>query len=305
LRGLDYAGGIPPAAAISAAGYRFVVRYLTPGGPALPGKLLTRAEYASLIAAGVAVTVNWETSAIRMKGGHDAGVADARDADAAARKIGHPSSKPIYFSADWDTTPADQIAIDAYLRGAAEVLGPDRVGVYGSYYVVKRCLDNGTARWAWQTLAWSGGQTDPRAHIFQRIGTVFIAGVPCDINESNADYFGQHVYAPPAALGVLDMPAGEWVTTPTPSKHKVTFPVGPKVSSLVDKGWLGIDPDQVANLSVTARGGGAVLAAWNETAPADRRWWKELPDGTETCTVFISTPLVGVAGWCLELKARA
>ena len=302
MRGLDYAGGIPPAAAISAAGYRFVVRYLTPGGPALPGKLLTPSEYASLITAGVAVTVNFETNAIRMKDGHDAGVADARTADAAVRKIGHPTDKPIYFSADWDTTPADQVAIDAYLRGVAEVIGFDRVGVYGSYYVVKRCLDNGTARWAWQTLAWSGGHTDPRAHIFQRIGTVFIGGVPCDINESNADYFGQHIYTPPTALGV-DMPAGEWVTTVTPVKHKVTFPVGPKSSSLIARGWLSIEPDQPANLDVTVRGGGEVLARWTETVPADRRWWKELPDGTEGATVLIATKAPGVAGWCLELKA--
>ena len=99
-----------------------------------------------------------------------------------------------------------------------------------------------------------------------------------------------------------DMPAGEWITDPQTRAHKVTFPIGAKVSGLVAKGWLGIDPSSPATLHVIARGGGHTLAEWNENAPADVRWWKELPDGTESTTVFISTAAPGVAGWCLELK---
>lgn len=307
MRGLDYAGGVPSAAAMAAAGYQFVMRYLTSGGPGLPGKLLTPREYADLQAHGICVCVNWETFADRMKGGRNAGIADAVAANAAALKVGHPADRPIYFSADWDASPNDQGLIDDYLRGAASIVGPSRVGVYGSYYTVKRCLDNGTARWAWQTMAWSGGQVEPRAHVLQLIGTAVVAGVPCDVNEARCDDFGQHAYTPLAvpALGDLDMPAGEWTTTPTQTKHKVTFPVGAKVSSLTDKGWLSIEPDQQAAIDLTARGGGQILAHWAEQAAPDRRWWKELPDGTEGCTVLISTPAPGVAGWCLELKAHA
>jgi hypothetical protein len=192
LLGLDYAGGIPHPTAIAAAGYSFVVRYLTPGGSGLPGKLLTQAEYDNLAAHGIAVALNFETTADRMKAGRVAGITDAKTAHAVASALGVPGDRPVYFSADWDASPSDQAVIDEYLRGAASVIGADRVGVYGSYYVVKRALDNGTAKWAWQTGAWSGGQIEPRAHIYQRIGAVIVGGVECDVNEAKLLDFGQH-----------------------------------------------------------------------------------------------------------------
>lgn len=191
LLGLDYSGGRPGGKAIAAAGYGFVVRYLTGGGARLPGKLLTAAEYADLQAHTIAIVANWETTANRMKAGYDAGRNDARRADAALRRLGHPAGRPVYFSADFDATPSDQVAIDSYLNGVSDVIGQDRTGVYGSYYVVKRCHGNGTARWGWQTGAWSGGQREPRAHIYQRIGTVTVGGVECDVNEALQADFGQ------------------------------------------------------------------------------------------------------------------
>jgi hypothetical protein len=196
LLGLDYAGGVPSAAAIKAAGYGFVARYLTDGGPGLPGKLLKKPEYDALVAADVAVVVNYETTADRMKRGYAAGVDDATSAQATLEGIGYPADeRPVMFSADWDATESDQVAIDSYLRGAASVIGVDRVGIYGGYYVVKRCLDNGTATWAWQAGAWSGGQIEPRAHIYQHIVTVVVDGIPCDVNEAMMrPDFGQHPY---------------------------------------------------------------------------------------------------------------
>jgi hypothetical protein len=110
---------------------------------------------------------------------------------------------------------------------------------------------------------------------------------------------------PKPTLGVDDMPAGEWVTGTDTTVHKVTFPVGPAVSSLTAKGWLSLDPSEDSTVEVTARGKGtaAWLAHWGpEPVKANARWWKELPDGTEGCTVRISTVKPGVAGWCLELK---
>ncbi|MGH3827636.1 MAG: DUF1906 domain-containing protein [Pseudonocardiaceae bacterium] len=192
ILGLDYAGGRPGGAAITAAGYGFVCRYLTDGGPELPGKLLTAEEYRDLQAHGVSCVVNWETTSDRMLDGYTAGVADATAARARIQAVGHPLDRPVYFSADFDATPAQQAELDDYLRGCASVLGIDRVGVYGSYYVVKRCLDNHTATWAWQTTAWSGGQREPRAHLYQRAGYVTIAGIECDVNEALQADYGQH-----------------------------------------------------------------------------------------------------------------
>jgi hypothetical protein len=254
MLGLDYAGGHPGGAAITAAGYAFVCRYLSPGGPSLPGKLLTQPEYADLMAHGVAVVVNWETTADRMKAGRAAGVADAQMADVVARGVGHPADRPIYFSADFDATPDDQVAIDAYLRGAATVIGLGRVGVYGSYYVCQRCLDNGTAAWVWQTGAWSGGRREPRAHIYQRIGTVTVGDVACDVNEALVPDFGQHPHQED------DVP---WKLTRTEVKAGANFGDAP------DASWPAIEdtitlsgPVKVIPRITFGFGGGWVQEAW-------------------------------------------
>jgi len=196
LYGIDFAGGVPSAAAIKDAGFGFVCRYLTPGGPGLPGKLLTKNEYQALTAAGIAVIVNWETTADRMLGGYNAGVMDAHSAQNQLDQIGYPAAeRPVYFSADWDASEAQQGVIDDYLRGAASVIGVERVGIYGGFYPVKRALANGTATWAWQAGAWSGGQIHPQAHIYQHIKTVTVDGVDCDVNEAMIrPDFGQHPY---------------------------------------------------------------------------------------------------------------
>ena len=67
--GLDYAGGIPGGAAIAAAGYRFVCRYLSSGGSALPSKMLTPAEADDLRANGIEIVSNWETTGEEMLNG--------------------------------------------------------------------------------------------------------------------------------------------------------------------------------------------------------------------------------------------
>ena len=55
--------------AIRAAGYDFAVRYLSDGGPALPGKQLLPAEADGLRANGISIVANWETTSDRMLAG--------------------------------------------------------------------------------------------------------------------------------------------------------------------------------------------------------------------------------------------
>jgi len=203
-RGLDYAGARPGGRAIHDAGYRFVVRYLSDGGPGLPGKLLTPAEADDLRANGIDIVSNWETTANWMLGGYQAGVDAATRALAQVLKCGGRTDRPIYFSADWDATPQQQQAIDDCLRGCASVIGAENVGIYAGLHVVRRCLDNGTARWAWQTYAWSGGEWEPRAQLRQRndLGYAHVNGVECDINEAWAADYGQwSAVTPTAAKG--------------------------------------------------------------------------------------------------------
>ncbi|WP_069161646.1 DUF1906 domain-containing protein [Nocardia altamirensis] len=189
--GLDYAGGRPGGAAIRAAGFDFVVRYLSPGGPTLPGKLLTPAEADDLRAHGVSIAANWETTATRMLDGYGAGIVDARAGLAQVLRCGGREDRPIYFSADFDATPQDQQRINAYLDGAATVLGRANVGIYGGFWSVSRALDAGSARWAWQTDAWSGGNIETRRNIHQTLRQQTVGGVVCDVNVAETTDFGQ------------------------------------------------------------------------------------------------------------------
>lgn len=214
LRGLDYAGGRPGGGAIKAAGYAFVVRYLSDGGAGLPGKLLTPAETNDLRANGVEIVSNWETTANRMLAGFNGGVADANAAQAQALACGGRKDRPIYFSADWDATEAQQAPINDYLRGAASVIGAENVGIYGGFWPVSRALDAGVARWAWQTHAWSGNNWENRAQLEQLIGTVNVGGVDCDVNISHATDYGQwSISAPPNTGGNVPPPSFQYPST--------------------------------------------------------------------------------------------
>lgn len=189
--GIDYASYPHPSpAAVRAAGYEFVMRYASPAAANdASGKNLLRPELTALLAAGLKVGLVFEYAAQQMLGGRVQGVADAQHSDAVAKGLGM-GGLPVYFAADWDVTEAQQAQVNAYLDGAASVIGKPRTGIYGGYYPVKRALDGGHAAWAWQTLAWSGGQWDPRANIRQHLG-VTVGGASCDSNDSMTADFGQ------------------------------------------------------------------------------------------------------------------
>lgn len=186
IPGVDYAWSHPGGAALKAAGKQFACRYLSPDN----SKNLTRAEADDLAAHGVWCVVVYEATAQRALSGQAGGAADAKTAQAQAAACGIPSSRPIYFAVDFDATAAQQAAINSYLDGAASVLGRSRVGIYGGYYPVKRALDAGKATWAWQTIAWSGGQWDFRAVIRQGAQKT-INGVSCDLDTAIAADYGQ------------------------------------------------------------------------------------------------------------------
>lgn len=196
IPGVDYAWSHPGGAALEAAGKKFACRYLSTDSK----KNLTLTEAEDLAAHGVSCVVVWESTASRALSGHAAGAADAKAAAAQAHAAGMPDGRPIFFAVDFDATAGQQAKIDAYFDGAASVLGVARVGIYGGYHTVKRTLDAGKARWAWQTIAWSGGHWDPRAVIRQGAQHK-INGVTCDLNTATAADYGQwtpgHAPTPP------------------------------------------------------------------------------------------------------------
>jgi hypothetical protein len=162
--GVDYAWARPTPAHLKAQGYTFAARYLSYD---TTGKNLTAGEANQLKAAGIDIVANWEWGADDALDGYQRGVEHAKTAESQAKAAGMPAGRPIYFSVDFDATPGQQAAIDAYMDGVASVIGRSRTGAYGGYWVIKRLFDHGKITWGWQTYAWSGGQWDPRAQLRQ------------------------------------------------------------------------------------------------------------------------------------------
>lgn len=186
--GYDYSWGRPSGASIKAAGRDFVVRYLFNDGQG--GKGLDQSEINDLQANGIQIALVYEEFAKSFYG-YSAGVTQAQRAQAALDKLSLDKTTPIYFACDWDTTEADQAQINEALKGAASVIGLQRVGIYGSYYVMERVASAGLASYYWQTYAWSGGQVSSHNHLYQYKNGQTVGGASVDFTRALKDPFGQ------------------------------------------------------------------------------------------------------------------
>lgn len=211
--GVDYSAGYPGGAAVAAAGFTFAVRYVFDGSPDLPYKLLKKPEADDLWANDVDVVSNFESTGTDALSGFAQGVADAQQANANHLAAGGPADRPILFSLDWDESEGQDPAVDAYFQGVNSVIGLERTGAYGGYWIIKRLFDAGLITYGWQTEAWSsdpaglgqedmdGNYVDPRAQLLQRndVGYSTVNGVQCDVDVALAEDFGQwHYQAAPA-----------------------------------------------------------------------------------------------------------
>jgi hypothetical protein len=93
-------------------------------------------------------------------------------------------------------------------------MGAARVGVYGGYWVIKRCAENGTARWLWQTYAWSGGHLSSAAHLYQYNNGEKIAGSSVDFDRALKPEFGQWRAAPIILPDTSEEPPLDLYSTP-------------------------------------------------------------------------------------------
>lgn len=185
--GVDYSFSVPSAAGLAAAGKTFAGRYVGPGS----GKFLTPAERDALFAHGIDVFLLAEGNADSAAGGYTVGVQHAQMANNHARQLGAPDSTVIYFAVDYDVQPKEWVGPREYLRGACDVLGRDRVGVYGSYNVMAWAQRDAVAAWFFQTYAWSAGQWFTGNHVEQYLNGVNLAGGDVDLCRSMVSYFGQ------------------------------------------------------------------------------------------------------------------
>lgn len=176
LQGVDYSYSGPMTGVDARTnGLAFVCRYVSSPGQ---GKNIRQSEVDDFKANGVGIVIVFENGTSSALGGYAQGVSDAVAADGQVNSLGL-AGIPVFFVVDFDAQPSQYGALDTYFRGVAATLGVARTGAYAGYYPIKHLLDNSIIRYAWQAVAWSNGNIDPRVHIFQDAGAT-LAGVDVD-----------------------------------------------------------------------------------------------------------------------------
>ena len=148
----------------------------------------------------------WVNSPSDFTRGYDGGVSDAQTALRLHGAAGGPASAPIFFSVDEDIDASTWKSLGVqWFRGINSVLGVGRTGIYGGNRQLAWAAGDGVIgssttpgyRWAWQTKAWSGGNREPTAVLFQTEGVTasdpgaLIDGVHVDVDDVLAPDFVQ------------------------------------------------------------------------------------------------------------------
>ena len=188
IEGVDYAFDRPSIAGLAQVGKRFACRYVGMGSAA---KLLTTPEAQELASHGLSIVANVEGQADGMLGGRAAGREWAGRASLHTAQCGMPLDRPIYLSVDFDVRETAWPRVADALRGAADILGPGRVGIYGGYDAVAWAARDKVAHWFWQTYAWSEGRWHPLTHIRQYRNGVSLVGGTVDLNHAMVADYGQ------------------------------------------------------------------------------------------------------------------
>lgn len=197
---LDYSAGLPGAANIARAGFNGAARYI--GFPERR-KCTNRNELDAFSRTGLGMALVFQDGTGDFLGGYSAGQQNARVARLHADVIEFPRNRPVYMAIDRDVVAEHDFGLMlAYLNGAGSVLGAGNVGVYGEFDVVRRALEAGHASFGWQTAAWSSGRHYSGADLYQRIGSVQVGGISCDVNDVLSADWGQHNYERAAAVAV-------------------------------------------------------------------------------------------------------
>lgn len=176
---------------------------------------LSPAEARALSDAGLGIVTVWESPRTSSNNGDDVwptvteyftrawGAQDGLDAFMIAAKMGQPGNTPIYFAVDCDLQDADAAALADYFSGiqdgyvqyhqsrqAKGMANPDyAVGVYGSGFVLKKCLTQGIATYFWQCM--SSGWNDNAAPVsfanIRQHGGTPLCGIDADFDESSGN----------------------------------------------------------------------------------------------------------------------
>lgn len=178
------------AAAIAAAGYDFVGRYLSRSS----WKVISAAEAAALNGAGLSVVLVYEDGpTANSYFSQDRGTSDGIRAAQQAAAIGAPAGTTLYFAVDYDASAADLAGpITAYFQGIASTPTAFQIGVYGSGATCSAITGAGLAGMGWLACAkgWAGyAGYLPAASIVQGLPTT-VLGLSVDPDTGNGTYGG-------------------------------------------------------------------------------------------------------------------
>lgn len=214
IRLIDFAERTIPPDQIKSAGYDGVVNYVSESrrGANFEAKPITRQYADALRAAGLHIVSNYQYGKPNwpepsdFTRGHDGGVADAQTALGLHAAAGGGNSAPIFFSIDEDidSNTWNSVAVD-WFRGINSVLGVDRTGIYGHSQACAWAVKDGVIghsttaghRWAWQTSAWSHGERERTAVLYQAVVNSpsspgpLLGGINVDVDDVLATDFGQ------------------------------------------------------------------------------------------------------------------
>lgn len=232
-------GGARIGSVLKSAAVRGVIRYAAAGRTSAN---ITAGEVKDLKDHDIAIGIVNEHESDYLLGGHAVGKQRAREAQQIALDCGLPAGV-VYMAGDFDATlgglthpgstgEANMKKILAALEGAAESVGKDNVGFYGSYFAVDYLIHH--AMWIkhyWQTSAWSAKLLHPTADMYQgnpvsrQPTSQTIGGVNCDTNVALVSDWGQRTQRPvnphPAGHFNADLSllanTGEWDLKPTKS----------------------------------------------------------------------------------------
>ena len=214
MRLIDFTERLVPPDQIKSAGYDGALVYVSESRPGanFDFKPVTR-EYAdALRAEGLQIVScyqygkpGWPDPSDYTRG-YDGGVADAQTALRLHAVAGGGDSAPIFFSVDEeiDLNTWKSVAVE-WFRGINSVLGVDRTGIYGHFRACAWAIQDGVVGnsttagrwWVWQTSAWSHGEREPRAVLYQGVVNTpsspgpLIGGIHVDVDDVLATDFGQ------------------------------------------------------------------------------------------------------------------
>lgn len=163
-----------------------VVRYLAYGNG---GKVIRKDEYDSLSHGGVGIALIWETGETAHLGGYEAGRAHGREARWMADELRH--NGVLCAAIDTDISPTEIELVLEYVRGFRDGAHPGGTcSVYGTAYVIDKCVDHGIVEYGYQTNArgwYDNKRVSKHAALLQHLP---VDG-KYDPNDVLQDYWGQ------------------------------------------------------------------------------------------------------------------